>query len=78
MLSDLRSPNYYNDDFAVWKDTPIAERMRVQIRMEVFNLFNRVVFAAPNLTLTNPAQFGVISGQDNRPRQIQLAARFEF
>jgi hypothetical protein len=78
VLSDLRSPGYFNEDLALWKDTAITEKLRFQIRAEAFNAFNRVVFAAPNLTLTNPTQFGRISAQDNRPRQIQLAARLEF
>lgn len=78
VLGDLRGPGYFNEDFALWKDTFLGERVRVQVRAEAFNAFNRVVFAAPSLNLSNSTQFGIISGQDNRPRQMQLSLRLEF
>lgn len=78
VVGDLRGPGYYNEDVALWKDTKLGERVRVQLRGEAFNVFNRVVFAAPSLNLSNTTQFGIISGQDNRPRQMQLSLRLEF
>ena len=49
----------------------------VTFRAELFNAFNRVVFAAPQANVSN-ALFGRISGQGNTPRQGQVALRFEF
>jgi hypothetical protein len=40
-------------------------------------LLNHPTFSAPNLQATN-AQFGVISSVANRPRAIQVGARFVF
>jgi len=45
--------------------------------VEVFNLFNTVVFGGINTNITN-ASFGRVSQQTNTPRVIQLKARVEF
>jgi hypothetical protein len=66
-----------NWDFAVFKTTPVTERIKLQFRSEFFNLFNRVQFAAPGLVQGNPS-FGVVSSQANNPRLIQFALRTSF
>jgi hypothetical protein len=52
----------------------------------MFNLFNRVQFDVPNLTLVdtgvagyriNP-NFGRISAQRNSPRNMQMMLRYQF
>ena len=73
----LRNPNYYNENFGLLKRINLTERFVVTFRAELFNAFNRVVFAAPQANVSN-ALFGRISGQANQPRQGQLALRFEF
>jgi hypothetical protein len=40
-------PGYSDVDFSVFKNTPIKERATVQIRAEMFNLFNRANYAPP-------------------------------
>ena len=75
--SDLRNPNYYNENFGLMKRIRFRERIVATFRAELFNAFNRVVFAAPQANFSN-AQFGRISAQANTPRQGQLALRFEF
>ena len=76
-LPDTRTPGIANFSFAVVKNTPITERVGLQFRTEIFNLFNRVQFNSPGLAQGNP-QFGVISGQYNDPRLIQFALRLLF
>ncbi|PYT56840.1 MAG: hypothetical protein DMG35_21370 [Acidobacteria bacterium] len=39
-------PSYKSVDFSVLKNIPITERVRVQLRAEMFNLFNRINFAS--------------------------------
>lgn len=51
--------------------------MKLQFRMEVFNLFNRVQFGYPGMTV-GLATFGVISSQANNPRLVQFAFRLTF
>ena len=40
-------PGYSDVDLSVFKDTHIRERLTVQLRAEMFNLFNRANFAPP-------------------------------
>ncbi|HTM50220.1 MAG TPA: TonB-dependent receptor, partial [Bryobacteraceae bacterium] len=75
--TDLRNPNVYNENFGLLKKIRFHERFTVTFRAELFNAFNRVVFAAPQANVSN-ALFGRISGQQNTPRQGQLALRFDF
>ncbi len=39
-------PGFADVDFSVFKDIPITERVKVQLRSEMFNLFNRINLAA--------------------------------
>jgi hypothetical protein len=77
-LGDLRGPGFENEDVALWKDTVIAEKFKIRLRAEAFNVSNRVVFAAPSLNLSTLSQFGRISSQANNPRQMQVSVKFEF
>jgi hypothetical protein len=43
-------PGYSDVDLSVFKDTSIKERVTVQFRAEMFNLFNRINFAPPGNT----------------------------
>jgi hypothetical protein len=52
-------------------------RLRLQFRAELFNLFNRVQFGFPGQVIGNP-QFGIVSSQVNEPRLLQLALRFSW
>jgi len=45
----LRGPGYRNVDFSIFKDTEINERLRIQLRAEVFNIFNHPNFSNPLL-----------------------------
>jgi hypothetical protein len=77
MMPNLRCAGIQNFDISVFKNTQITERFRLQFRAEAFNAFNRVQFAIPNTSINSTA-FGVISGQQNIPRNIQLALRLLF
>jgi hypothetical protein len=54
----------------------------LEFRVEVFNLFNRTQFAAPNTTCcsSNNANFGVVTSTapGTNPRLIQFALKFLF
>jgi hypothetical protein len=75
-------PNLRADGINEWspslsKRFSITEKMNLQLRFEAYNVLNHPVFSPPNTTVTN-AGFGTITTQANRPRTIQLGARFVF
>src|ERR1700752_2704152 len=45
----LRGPGYQNVDFSIFKDTNITEKLRLQLRAEIFNIFNHPNFSNPLL-----------------------------
>jgi len=75
--TNLRNPNFLNENFGLIKRFRLLDRLQLQFRAELFNAFNRTVFAPPQANFSN-AQFGRISAQGNTPRQGQLAVRIEF
>jgi len=71
-FSDLRAPHYNNWDLSFQKNFPIAERSRVEFRLDMFNAFNHTNFYSPN-TFIGPG-FGTISASWS-PRLMQAALR---
>ena len=59
--NSLRGPSFKEFNFSVFKNTPITERVKLQIRAEFFNLFNHPNFANPKLPnfITDPANNGL-------------------
>jgi carboxypeptidase family protein len=77
--SSLMGDGVKNFDFAVFKTTHIAERFNVQFRTEIFNIFNRTQFAAPQGNLADgPGVAGIVTSQQNNPRLFQFALRLNY
>ncbi len=76
----LRGQGVANYDFSLAKKTAITERFKLQFRAEAYNIFNRVQFGLPNLSITTAANptTGYISTQINQPRTAQLTMRLNF
>jgi hypothetical protein len=90
----LRGPGFGQVDLSFGKNTRITESTSLQLRMEIFNIFNRANFADPSGGLSCGGAVGVcgnfgesIATVGNQlggllgyggPRQIQLSARFNF
>ncbi len=75
--SNARGEGIKNLDFGIFKDFPIREGMKMQLRAEFFNFTNSVRFATP-YSAWGDAGFGLLSGQANSARRTQVAVRFEF
>jgi len=75
-IGNVRGPSVFNTDFSAAKRTPIG-RTTAEIRIDVFNLFNRDHFANPATTFGN-ATFGTISNTRLTPREGQLGFRLLF
>ncbi len=90
----LRGPNFTQVDASLFKNTRLSETTALQLRLEVFNLFNFANYADPSGGLScggavgSCAEFGksnsTVGNQQGGllgfggPRQIQLSARFTF
>ena len=76
VINGYRSPGYANTDFALLKNNRIRESMNLQLRLEMFNLFNRASLSGITGGTTS-SSFGKATSQYNA-RFLQLGARFEF
>jgi hypothetical protein len=76
-LSTVRADNARLLDFSLFKSFRPRERTEIEFRAEAFNLTNTPLFAAPSTTLGTPT-FGVVTSQENSPRQIQLGLKILF
>ena len=83
----LYGPGFGSVDFSIFKRTPITERITVEFRAEIFNLFNRMNWANPNVTFTS-GSFGELTATKNgssgaglgfgEPRNTQLSLKVIF
>jgi len=63
-----------NTDFSVTKDTKITERLNLQFRMEMFDIFNNANFGNPILTATS-GTFVELARRDSRPETSDRRAK---
>ncbi|HXC48861.1 MAG TPA: carboxypeptidase regulatory-like domain-containing protein [Candidatus Sulfotelmatobacter sp.] len=79
----IPGPAFVNTDFSVTKDTKITERLNLQFRTEMFDVFNHPNFGNPVLTATS-GSFGIITstrfptGDFGSSRQVQFALLLQF
>jgi hypothetical protein len=73
-IAPLRAHHENNVDLSLLKDVRIAGGLRMQLRAEAFNAFNRVRFGNPNTTVTD-RNFGRVTSQANTPRQLQFGVK---
>ena len=77
-ITCVRNDLTNNIDFSLFKNFNVVhERVRVQLRAEAFNFLNHPIFSAPGSTFGSTS-FGLVSGQSNGARVIQMAARLFF
>jgi hypothetical protein len=70
-------PGISETDFAVVKLIPVNERMHMEFRAEMFNVFNHTQFYNPDGDSTDGAQFGQVT-QVKDPRLMQFGLKFYF
>lgn len=73
----LRGPGLATVDAALIRSFPLGRRLRLQARIEAFNLLNETNFALPNRILGLESS-GAISHTSTPARHMQLAARLEW
>ncbi len=80
----LRGPGFWQSDWALSRRIPVTEQMQIQLRAEVFNVFNRAQYANPD-GLISASDFGRIYLPLNTtpigigtPRQFQFLLKLQF
>ena len=63
------------ENLSVAKTISMTTQLRLDVRLEAFNLFNRVIWGAPQSTDFNNTNFGVINSTANSPRQMQFGLK---
>ena len=85
--NEIYGPGYSDVDASLFKNTPITERIRLQLRAEIFNVFNRTNFAPPNSTIgggfgqlydTIGDYWGAPGIGPGEPLNVQLGAKILF
>ncbi len=83
--NEFYGPGLYNIDLATLKDTALTEKLKLQFRLEVFNLFNHAQFSQPNnIYFPGEANFSQSNTTLTRPdgttsaRQMQVALKLFF
>ena len=73
----LRGPGIFGLDMAIMKMIPVREGVRLQLRGEFFNAFNRPNFRNPRNNQRQSSRFGKIEGAAD-PRIVQIALKLLF
>ena len=81
--NSLRGPDMKVVDLSIFKNTPVAKQ-NLQLRLEIFNLFNRANFGTPNSAVlfnsdgTRVPNATNITRTATTSRQVQLGVKFVF
>lgn len=72
-------PGFFQLDMGLYKSIPVGADTprRLDFRLEIFNVLNRVNFSQPNGVASSPA-FGQITSTRVPPRIMQVALKFSF
>ncbi|QUW00407.1 carboxypeptidase regulatory-like domain-containing protein [Chloracidobacterium sp. MS 40/45] len=74
----LRGPFQKRVDFSLAKNTSITERVGIEFRWDIFNVFNNVNFALPGNDLQDSGDFGTITNTVGGPRIMQFSLKVRF
>jgi len=72
----FRTPNFFETDLNLYKNTHLTERVNLQLRFEFFNIFNRVNLTSFDINLPDSA-FGKATAQQ-LPRNWQFGVKVSF
>jgi hypothetical protein len=84
----LYGPGFKTVDMSVFKTTKLTAGTSLQIRCEIFNIFNTINWANPGVSQSSSTTFGLMTNTRNannapgigagEPRNVQLAAKIIF
>jgi len=70
----VRAFPVFNENISLAKSFNFTEDFRLDFRWEMFNVFNRHIFAVPNTNVQNPA-FGQVNATVGDARQMQVGLK---
>jgi hypothetical protein len=73
----VRGPGAWNVDMAISRGFAVTEKIKLNVRGEIFNTFNHARFNNPGVNLNSGNTFGVITGALD-PRIMQVAGKLTF
>ncbi len=73
----LRSSTQSRFDLGILKNTRLSESVSIELGWDVFNVFNKANFAAPDFEIGSP-DFGRITSTVGGPRVMQFRAKLKF
>lgn len=78
--SPLYSSHFANADMSLFKNIPVGERFSINLRAEVFNVFNIQNYGVPDTDVIqqDPNAGRITSTVSDSPREIQLGAHLNF
>ncbi len=71
---DVRRFWNLNENISLAKSIKASQKLDIDIRIEAFNVFNRIVWGEPNQDFSS-SNFGLITTQANLPRQMQIGLK---
>lgn len=77
-LGQFRNPGYADTDLTVKKTTELAEHLSLELRLDTFNLFNRVNLNGVDTNYTDSSTTFGTTNSTLFPRYMQVAARITF
>jgi Carboxypeptidase regulatory-like domain/TonB-dependent Receptor Plug Domain len=77
IIPSLRNEWGKNESIALAKTISIKENLKLQLKADAFNVFNRTQFGGIGTSITSSA-FGQVNSQVNLPRQLQLEGYLRF
>jgi hypothetical protein len=80
-FKSFRGDNFSNLDLALMKNISFTETVRLQLRAEMLNAFNKPLFTGISLNTQTPATLGTVltgNNQVNLPREFQFGIKLLF
>lgn len=73
----IEGPGFWTVDLALLRLVNIVDRPALELRVEIFNLFNNFNWGNPE-TNFDSANFGRITSMSGNPRIMQFAVKYGF
>ena len=77
-IYNLRGPGFFNANAGLFRRFDITERFNLQFRAEGLNVTNTPQLQNPNVTVTNPANFMMITVANQTQRTLRFGLRLAF